>query len=89
MISALKDYSETEPRLPDAATVVKTEDSLETCNLIFEKCILSKKIISCMDGPAICNIKKRFLFFTDWYNKHQRTGINCLLFTFCCGQSQW
>ena len=63
MISALKGYSETEPRLPDAAMVAKTADYLEACNLIFEEGILGKKIIRSMDGPAICNIKKGLSVF--------------------------
>jgi len=80
MISALKAYSETEPRPPDAAMVAKTAEYLEACNLIFEKGILSKKIIRSMDSSVICNIKKGFLFFTDWYNRHQRTGIITVVF---------
>lgn len=74
MISALKGYSETEPPPPDAAMVMKTAEYLEACNLIFERGILSKKIIRSMDSPVISNIKKGFQFFTDWYKKHQRTG---------------
>ena len=74
MISALKDYSETEPPTPDAAMVMKTAEYLEACNLIFERGILSKKIIRSMESPVIHNIKKGFQFFTDWYKKHQRTG---------------
>ena len=86
MISALKGYSETEPQPPDAAIVMKTAEYLEAYNLIFEKDILIKKIISSMDIPVIYKIKKGFLSFTDWYNSHQRTGI-IIVFSFffsCC-----
>ena len=102
MISALKGYSETEPQPPDGTMVMKTAEYLEACNLIFEKGILSKKIIRSMDSPVICNIKKGFLFFTDWYTSHQRTGIiivfflsfllfllTCLLLTSWYGRDPW
>ena len=74
MISALKGYAQTQPHPPDATMVMKTAEYLEACNLIFERGILSKKIIRSMDSPVICNIKRGFQFFTNWHEKHQRTG---------------
>ena len=38
----------------------------------FEKGTLSKKKIRSMDSPGICNMKKGFLFFTDWYTATNR-----------------
>ena len=88
MISGLKGYAQTEPHPPDAAMVMKTAEYLEACNLIFERGILSKKIIRSMDSPVICNIKRGFQFFTNWHEKHQRTGknyvnIKCQFFNLC------
>lgn len=74
MISALRGYAESEPTPPDAAMVMKTTEFLEACNLLFEKGILSKKIIRSMDSPVIRNIRKGFKFFSDWYEKHKQTG---------------
>ena len=70
----IKRLWETQPHPPDAAMVIKTAEYLEACNLIFERGILSKKIIRSMDSPVICNIKRGFQFFTNWHEKHQRTG---------------
>ena len=73
--SALKSYAQTEPHPPDAAMVMKTAEYPEVCNLIFERGILSKKIIRSMESPVIiCNIKRGFQFFANWHEKHQRTG---------------
>ena len=75
MIIALKGYAQTQPHPPDAAMVMKSAEYLEASNVIFERGILSKKIIRSMDSPVICNIKRAgFQFFTNWHEKHQRTG---------------
>ena len=52
MISALRRYAESETIPLDAAMVMKSTEYLEVCNL-FEKDILSKKIIRSMDSPVI------------------------------------
>lgn len=75
MISALKGYSETVPCPPDAVNVMQTAQYLEACNLLFERGILSRKMIRGMDSQVICNIKKGFQYFVDWYEIHQRTGM--------------
>ena len=58
MMTALKGHSQTEPQPPDATMVMKTAGYLEACNRIFEKDILSNKIIRSTDSPVICYIKK-------------------------------
>lgn len=57
MISALRGFSESEPPPPDAASVKLTADYLDACNLIFERGILSRKMIKGVNSPVLENIK--------------------------------
>ena len=80
MISALRGYAESEPIPPDPAMVMKSTEYLEACNLLFEKGILSKKIIRRMDSPVISYLRKGFKYFTERYEKHEQTStLLCLL----------
>lgn len=74
MISALRGFSESEPPPPDAASVKLTADYLEACNLIFERGILSRKMIKGVNSPVLENIKDGFQFFVNWFEKHKEKG---------------
>ena len=76
MISALRGYCECEPTPTDAESVKATSQYLEACNLIFEKGILSKKMVRALNSSVIQNIRDGFTFFVDWFEKHQAQGKN-------------
>lgn len=67
MISALRGFSESEPRPPDAASVNLTADYLDACNLIFERGILSRRMVQGVNSPVLENIKDGFQFFINWF----------------------
>ena len=74
MISALESHAESNPLPPDASSVKATAQYLQSCNLIFERGILSKKMIKAMNSPVIENIKDGFQYFVDWCEKHDAKG---------------
>ena len=71
MISAIDELSK-EPNQGSAKHVVS---SLEACNLIFEKGLLSKRRIKSMECSVIQNIKKGMDFFQKWSQSHDETGM--------------
>lgn len=73
MISTLQEHARTAPQPADAELVEMTVNYMQACHLIFEKGILSHLTITLRYQQVLENIKKGFLFFTDWSLSHQRT----------------
>ena len=74
-ISALQGFSESEPPPPDTASINLTADYLDVCNLIFERGILSRKMIKEVNSSVLENIKDGFQLFVNWFEKHKEKGV--------------
>jgi len=49
----------------------KTAQYLEACHMIFERGILSHKLVKCPDCQVLNNIKEGFQFFQEWCFEHE------------------
>ena len=77
MLAALRTLAECEPS--SQALLEKTAQYLEACHLIFERGILSHKLVKSSDCQLIANIKEGFQFFQEWCYEHENKGASIVV----------
>lgn len=83
MLAALRSLAEQKPS--SQSLLEKTAQYLEACHMIFERGILSHKLVKCPDCQVLNNIKEGFQFFQEWCFEHENKGefSSCNIYFTC------